>query len=401
MVTGTTTLVSVGEAACAPACGNGAVDAGFAGASSDGTKVFFVSEERLAAADTDNSVDIYVRDLADETTAPGLGRRPLLCAGLRQRRFRCGPARHLRRWLTCLLHHRRVALGADTDSAVDIYSRNLTGETTTLVSQGGEGCAPACGNSGAVPVFQGSSARRLAGLLHHRRGRGRGRQRHGDRHLRARPAEWADDADLRRKFLDADRQLRGGHSRRRPRLLHHRRGACRRRQRQRQRRLRVERRHARARHLRPAARAPAARPSTRPAPTPTPSSSARTEQLAPKTPTAASTSTRSRSGAARRCWSRAAAPAVACGNGAFDARFDRASADASHVVFTSAEVLSPEDGDAEDDIYARDVVGGETSLVTTLTELLPAEKRQLRRHFRRRLGARESTSSSPPSSASR
>src|SRR5260221_1508261 len=42
--TGTTTLVSTGEAACAPACGNGPVDASFAGASADGTKAFFVTE---------------------------------------------------------------------------------------------------------------------------------------------------------------------------------------------------------------------------------------------------------------------------------------------------------------------------------------------------------------------
>src|SRR3954464_1377310 len=47
LVNGTTTLVSVGEPACAPACGNGSVDAGFAGASADGTRAFFVSEERL------------------------------------------------------------------------------------------------------------------------------------------------------------------------------------------------------------------------------------------------------------------------------------------------------------------------------------------------------------------
>src|SRR4051795_13653232 len=42
MVTGTTTLVSVGESACAPACGNCPVDAGFTGASADGNRAFFV-----------------------------------------------------------------------------------------------------------------------------------------------------------------------------------------------------------------------------------------------------------------------------------------------------------------------------------------------------------------------
>src|SRR3954447_12425293 len=55
LVSGKTTLISAGEAGCAPTCGNGAVDAGFAASSSDGTKVFFVSGERLAAGDTDGS----------------------------------------------------------------------------------------------------------------------------------------------------------------------------------------------------------------------------------------------------------------------------------------------------------------------------------------------------------
>ena len=110
MVTGTTTLVSVGESACAPACGNGPVDAGFAGASADGNKAFFVSEEGLAAADTDNSVDVYVRDLAGETTklvsAGGASCAPACGNG----RFRC-PARDLGGWHARLLHHRRVAVG--------------------------------------------------------------------------------------------------------------------------------------------------------------------------------------------------------------------------------------------------------------------------------------------------
>ncbi len=69
LTSGTTTLISGGEASCAPACGNGPAHAGFAAASSDGTKVLFVSEERLAAADTDSSADIYVRNLANETTS--------------------------------------------------------------------------------------------------------------------------------------------------------------------------------------------------------------------------------------------------------------------------------------------------------------------------------------------
>src|SRR3990172_423417 len=53
---GTTTLISTG-----PAGGNGSVDAGFAGASQDGSQVFFGTAERLVPEDRDNSGDVYER----------------------------------------------------------------------------------------------------------------------------------------------------------------------------------------------------------------------------------------------------------------------------------------------------------------------------------------------------
>jgi hypothetical protein len=53
---GVTTLVSIG-----PAGGNGGADASFAGASADGSKVFFVTTESLVSADTDSSLDVYRR----------------------------------------------------------------------------------------------------------------------------------------------------------------------------------------------------------------------------------------------------------------------------------------------------------------------------------------------------
>lgn len=58
---GVTTLVSVG-----PEGGNGEVDANFAGASEDGSKIFFVTTESLVAQDKDSSLDVYVR--SGETT---------------------------------------------------------------------------------------------------------------------------------------------------------------------------------------------------------------------------------------------------------------------------------------------------------------------------------------------
>jgi hypothetical protein len=58
----TTTLVSVG-----PTGGNAALDAEFDGLSSDGTKVFFHTEESLVAADTDVNADIYQRSAGTTT----------------------------------------------------------------------------------------------------------------------------------------------------------------------------------------------------------------------------------------------------------------------------------------------------------------------------------------------
>ncbi len=155
--TGTTTLVSQGESGCAPACGNGASDAGFAAADADGTEAFFVSEEQLTSEDTDASVDVYVRDLTTETTK-------LVSAGGASCAPSCGNgafSASLRGVSTDASHAYFTTAeslsGSDTDSAVDVYSRNLLNDTTSLVSEGGVGCVPACGNSGAVPVFQGSS----------------------------------------------------------------------------------------------------------------------------------------------------------------------------------------------------------------------------------------------------
>jgi len=51
-----TTIVSTG-----PAGGNGAVSSQFRGASADGTRIFFQSNEALVAADTDTRMDMYER----------------------------------------------------------------------------------------------------------------------------------------------------------------------------------------------------------------------------------------------------------------------------------------------------------------------------------------------------
>lgn len=154
--TGTTVLVTKGEAACAPGCGNGAQSATFASATQSGNEVFFETKERLTSADTDNSTDLYVRKLegAGETTlvsageaacAPGCGNGAFEVS----RRGISDDGRY-----AYFVTAERLAAG-DTDEAGDIYARDLQTGSTYLVSRGG--CA-GCGNGGAVPIFDGASS---------------------------------------------------------------------------------------------------------------------------------------------------------------------------------------------------------------------------------------------------
>jgi len=156
LATGTTTLVTAGAVACAPACGNAEIDAAFA--ASVGVEVFFVSDERLAAEDTDDSRDVYVRDVEAGTTtlvsagaaacAPG-------CGNEEDDTFLRGVSAD---GSTAFFTSPEQLAQADLDTAIDVYARDLDEGTTTLVTQGDAGCAPGCGNGEAVPVFRGSSA---------------------------------------------------------------------------------------------------------------------------------------------------------------------------------------------------------------------------------------------------
>ena len=58
---GSTTLVSQAGAGCTGSCGDGPPDADFAGASSDGSVVFFETDESLVGNDTDVGPDVYER----------------------------------------------------------------------------------------------------------------------------------------------------------------------------------------------------------------------------------------------------------------------------------------------------------------------------------------------------
>jgi Tol biopolymer transport system component len=374
LTTGTTTLVSLGEASCTPSCGNGAFDAGFAGASTDGTKVFFVSEERLAAADSDGSFDIYVRDLASETTS-------LISAGASSCAPACGNDDFddvALRGISADGSHvyfttAEELVGADADSAVDIYARSLAGATTTLISQGGEACAPTCGNTGAVPVFQGSSGNGARAFFS------------TNEVLVAADKDTATDVYARDLPGGPTRLISGGTS------------------------LTETASYA-------AATADGAHVFFTSAEGLVPEDTDGFNDVYEWTGgTISLVTSASCSSACSATFDAVSAdgdtvvfstgeqlsgldtdsrvdiysqevgggePLLisrgtgcgACGNGTADARFDRASADVTHVVFTSTEVLSDEDSDGEDDIYARDALAGETSLITTAPSYCPLKK---------------------------
>jgi hypothetical protein len=128
---GTTTLLSTG-----PNGGNGAFDAGFAAASADATRVFIRTNEKLVASDTDSSLDLYERTGGSTTLASGgqingNGAVDVFYRGLTP------DGTHL--YFTTA----EPLVSADTDTQQDIYER--AGGTTTLVSAGqinGNGAFP-------------------------------------------------------------------------------------------------------------------------------------------------------------------------------------------------------------------------------------------------------------------
>jgi hypothetical protein len=135
---GTTTLVSAGAIG-----GNGSFNAFFAGASSDGTRVFFGSAEKLVSGDTDTQTDIYERSGGTTTqvsTGPngGNGAYPAFFDGASADGSRV------------FLHTAEKLTLDDVDSQSDIYER--AAGTTTRVSAG------AVGGNGDFPAFFGGSS---------------------------------------------------------------------------------------------------------------------------------------------------------------------------------------------------------------------------------------------------
>ena len=135
----TTALVSTG-----PNGGNGAISSQFRGASADGSRVFFQSNEQLVAADTDTRMDIYERAGATTTllsTGPSGGNGTFNAA------FAANSADGSR----VFFRTSEQLVAADTDTTQDLYER--AGGTTTLLSTG-----PAGGNGAFQVIFNAISA---------------------------------------------------------------------------------------------------------------------------------------------------------------------------------------------------------------------------------------------------
>ncbi len=133
---GQTTLVTTGSAS-----GIGAAEAGFLRASVDGTRVFFTTVESLVTADGDQTSDVYERS-GGQTTLVSTGLNSVLPV------FFAGASADGTR---VFLSTEAKLVSTDTDAESDVYERS--GGQTTLVSSGPNG-----GNGAAFSEFVGASA---------------------------------------------------------------------------------------------------------------------------------------------------------------------------------------------------------------------------------------------------
>ena len=140
------------EVSIGPRGGNDTLPARYDGISSDGNEVFFSTKERLVPADTDLREDVYVRNLAENRTILASEGNEDFDAG-----FVPGgvPAEGGEVFFATA---EKLSL-ADKDESLDIYVRDIAGETTTLVSAGAASCVlSGCGNGAEAAQFRGTDA---------------------------------------------------------------------------------------------------------------------------------------------------------------------------------------------------------------------------------------------------
>jgi hypothetical protein len=125
-------------------CGNREIDASFVpnGVPRDGGRVFFATTEALTGADKDGALDVYVRNLAAETTE--LVSAPEASCGVAN----CGNGAAVATFLgtddagdKAYFSTTEPLSGDDSDSSQDIYQRDILAKRTALVSIAGT-CPP-------------------------------------------------------------------------------------------------------------------------------------------------------------------------------------------------------------------------------------------------------------------
>jgi Tol biopolymer transport system component len=358
---GTTTLVTPG---------NGAFANTFADVNPEGTEVFFETKEKLAGSDTDSSIDLYVRDLESEETK-------LVSAGEAACQPGCGNGAFevSRRGISADGNYAYFTTAEpltsdDGDAAIDIYARDLETETTSLVSAGS--CA-GCGNGGAVPIFDGASA---AGsrvfFSSEEKLVGADGDKATDVYARDLPggptvlvsggsadvtaSYSAASADGSHVFFTSAEGLVGADADGANDVYEWTGGVL---------------------SLVTSAACASLCGATFDAVS-TDSTQVlfnTAEALVPEDEDEAEDVYRQNVGGGSPVLvSRGEAACPSCWNDELDARFDEASADASRVVFTTAEGILGEDKDEEDDIYVRDVGAGTSSLVTIAPSFCPLKK---------------------------
>jgi len=149
------------EASLGPTGGNDAYAVQFLTIDAAGDRVFFATKERLTAADKDGAEDVYVRDLAEDTTSLVSAGDPS-CAG-----SGCGnanvdagaaPGGIVDEGNRVFFVSGEPLSTQDKDASPDVYVRDLEAGTTALVSAAAPSCGGSCGNGANPAVFQDASA---------------------------------------------------------------------------------------------------------------------------------------------------------------------------------------------------------------------------------------------------
>jgi hypothetical protein len=146
------------EVSIGPNGGNDAQAARYDGMSSDGSEVFFSTEEPMIAADTDDADDLYVRNLTENRTVL-VSQGDSGCVAQN-----CGNGSFDASFLpggvapdggVAFFGSEERLSPADQDGAFDLYARDVEAETTRMVSAPDSGCS-ACTSEGLDPQFRGS-----------------------------------------------------------------------------------------------------------------------------------------------------------------------------------------------------------------------------------------------------